>query len=607
MRRYWLSLQSLALAVLLTWPVAREPSLAALGSKDGDVYKHLWTLWWMRKEWTAGTPGLVTTLVNPPKGMELWPIEPLNGLLLPLLPHDPILASNLLALLHLFLVGICGGWLGGLVSRRPLGAWMAGAMLQCSAFTAFTLQAGVGELRQLWWLPLGLGCVVQARDTGLWRWYAAVGACLVGSTLSCFYHGFFLATATLVYALCTLSRVSVVRFGIVAVVATVAVAVPVRSFTRSFDPENDVKNGTFTEWMDDMKRATLETYPGRAASLDHLVTRRAELRGRAGNEVLSYEGGRYLGLVALLLGVAAVVVEPRRALPWVPIALVGVLFSLGTVLRVGEEPVSWGGGRVVLPLAWLNRAMSYYIDPINFPSRFLALPAVALAVLTSLLARWRFAWALVVLACLDLVTGELVPWPRPRAMLPDVRGLERAPGTGAVANLTEFVEVAGDRRRGQRTFPLDLRGPSSRARLIAAQLVLDRPFDSIPIERLDRWAPEAWLWLWSLPLSQALADQPGEAAAADPAAWRQDLWLLRDAGYDSIIVTHATSRTTPWAQVFLDTVVGTALHSPSASIWAVPEVQATEEETATWRAAQEVRAKAMKMPKMGPQNKYKSH
>ena len=96
-------LWSLVLSIVLTWPMAARPGAAALGSQSGDGMKHLWTLWWMRSSvWDGGVFPFHTLRVNFPVGMDLYPIEPLNGLVAVALPWlDVVTLSNLLVLLNL--------------------------------------------------------------------------------------------------------------------------------------------------------------------------------------------------------------------------------------------------------------------------------------------------------------------------------------------------------------------------------------------------------------------------------------------------------------------------------------------------------------------------
>ena len=193
----WGVLQTLwfvLLAILLTYPMILYPNSAALGSPRADGMKHLWTLWWMRSSvWEYASFPYQTDLVNYPIGMDLYPIEPLNGLVALFLPWMPLIAlSNFLALGNMVLTGITGAWFGRLLSRSRVGGFVAGTLLEGSAVMAFFIHVGVGELHHLWWLPLGLGCQLMARKTQEWKWFLAVALCLVGAMLSCFYLGFFL-------------------------------------------------------------------------------------------------------------------------------------------------------------------------------------------------------------------------------------------------------------------------------------------------------------------------------------------------------------------------------------------------------------------------------
>ena len=92
------------LSVALTWPIVINISDAALGSQHADGMKHLWTLWWMRASvWDHGQFPFHTDLINYPTGMDLYPIEPLNGLIVNLLPFLSIITvSNILVLMTLF-------------------------------------------------------------------------------------------------------------------------------------------------------------------------------------------------------------------------------------------------------------------------------------------------------------------------------------------------------------------------------------------------------------------------------------------------------------------------------------------------------------------------
>ena len=55
-----------------------QPDAQALGSPKADGMKHLWTLWWMRASvWRGSSRSARSGELA--EGMDLYPIEPLNG------------------------------------------------------------------------------------------------------------------------------------------------------------------------------------------------------------------------------------------------------------------------------------------------------------------------------------------------------------------------------------------------------------------------------------------------------------------------------------------------------------------------------------------------
>ena len=118
--------------------------------------KHLWTLWYIRASiWEYGDFPFMTDLINYPVGMELYPIEPLNGLLACFMPWANLVSvSNFLAILNLTLTGVVGSWFGRTLSGSRWGGLVCGAILAGSSVMAFFIHVGVGELSHLWWLPL---------------------------------------------------------------------------------------------------------------------------------------------------------------------------------------------------------------------------------------------------------------------------------------------------------------------------------------------------------------------------------------------------------------------------------------------------------------------
>ncbi len=519
---------------------------------ESDTVKHLWNLWWMRQEALGGAPGLLTTAVNFPDGMELYPIEPLNGLIAVVLPIEPVALSNVLALLHVVLVGLCTGWLAGLVSESRLGAHAAAALAQASSFVAFTLHVGVGELRQTWWIPLGLAVLYKAHQSRQWRWFLALGLTLAACVVACFYHGLFLALAVSTWALLTL-RPSLKLLGGYALAAGlgIAIAVPtLESFSTTYrgDPPAEVL---------EEQGAIRHGYRLSAAHLDHLVEWREASPSPDQRQERAYTGGRYLGWGTLLLAIIGIAAAPRRAYPWVAVSGVGILLGLGSVIWWNDQILKFGTTTLVLPFTWMNAEMAKHAEAINFPARFLALPAIALPVLASLAMRWRWLALLVPVAAYDMVAHDLVPWPRSTVALPSMRGLDRETLAevginGPIADLSLAAES----------------NEESRLRAVALQIATGRPSSGVPIERLDNWASSGREWLAQHELTRLgnLADRP-HLPAPSFTSLEADLAALRERGYTAIAITFREQAHDARVEGVLTPVLGAPVRADHALLW----------------------------------------
>jgi hypothetical protein len=583
--RALLLVQSITLAALMAWPDTLAPMTAAIGADSGDIAKHLWNLWWARAEADSGAPGLLTTLVNWPQGMRLYPIEPLSALAAVLLPVSPVLLANGLALLNLTLTGLAAGWLGFLTTGTRRGAHATAALVECSSFMAFTLHVGVGELRQAWWIPLGLGCLLRAQRSGSLLWFAALGLCLALATISCFYHGFFLATALSLYALVTLRRRHIPGYVLAVGLALLLTTPIVRTFADTFG-EPEARVGLLT-WM--TQAFTLETFAGSSLDLAHTLLSRAGERATADPAAYAYTGGRYLGGAALLLALLGA--RDRRARPWIAIAAGATLLAMGNVI--------WFHGQIVttpftLPLMWLNRLLGWFAEPLNFPARFIADTCVALGVLGGLAVTRRrsFAW-LVPIALLDIGANDLVPWPRATTTLPLTRDVEAPPG--ATADLSVMLEGHGRKPSfytNEGALVASWITPALRVRAIAMQLSLRRPVQTVPIERQEMWALDGLIWTAALPLSEALVAQTVEDSNV-----LASLFLLHDRGFGSIALTHPCGeRPEEQALRVLNEHLGAGTNAGCFTLWAVPDVPATEEQKAAWRRAQAARVSVIPLP-----------
>ncbi len=578
-------------AVLLTWPMAREPGAAALGHPRADGLKHLWNLAWSRRElWDQGRLPYHTDWLNWPAGIDLYPIEPLSGLFAAALPGLGVVpTSNLLVLLNVWATGVAGAWMGRQVSGRDEGGWAAGGLLQGSGVLASFVQLGVGELQHLWWLPLGLGWLVRARRTGGAGAFLALGLCLAGATLSCFYLGFFLGVSVALWALLTLggSRPRVWAGYAGAAGLSLALVLPaLASFGSSWE-QGDAAPVGMVEWILGEHDQPVTDPPSTRLEPLHLIQPARELEGMQE----AYGGGRYLGWLGLGLAGLGLWRRPREGAPWAAVGLAGVALAMGSALVWGGEELLWGGEPVRLPGLWLNRALGYLAEPLNFPVRMLAIASTALAALAALGVRGRQVW-LVPLAALEV--GALQEIDRPWARFSP----EDASALAVVAD-----------HQGHALVDLALiwrADAENRYSALSSQLVHRHPIQAVPIERIEHFAREGSRFVAALGLVSDLEPlynrQPG--GLPRPAAdYRGDLALLREAGFQELLVNYRGGRERiPDGLVdALGALCGPPLAlTSSRGLWAIPEVEASADELQRWRAAHEAAMAARASQEQGP-------
>jgi hypothetical protein len=587
------TLVSALLSVALTWPLALTLSTESIGSPHGDGLKHLWTLWWIRAEVMAkGAIPFQTQLVNYPEGMALYPIEPLNGLLVVLLaPLSVVTVSNLAALANLTLIGVCGALLGRRVSGEPLGGLAAGVLLQTSAVALFTLHVGVGELQHLWWLPLGLLAWLNHKETQSFKSAVWLGLSLGLAALSCFYHGFFLGFSVAVLSLFTLPlRGSLpgvlLRYAVAAGLGLALVLPVMRTFSSSYGEDERPSVGLLAYITQEHGQPVTDPSSARLDPLD-LVSPRRDERATASPERMGYGGGRYLGLPALALGLLALWRSPRQAMLWVVLALLGALLAMGSYLVVNGEVVELAGGsRVRLPFFFLNRALGYVAEPLNFPVRALAITMTALAVCAALVARAgspRLALALAVLAGLDVQINQLTPWPMQRfapTAFPGLTALAEGP-TAPTADLSIIFRPDKE----------------SRWAALSAQMTHGQPIQAVPLERLEYFAQSGRTFVTALPLVKELTSIASQPITPLSSEYREDLWLLYDKGFRRVqlLGVGAEGRIPDAPRAALTTLLGPPMiDSANAVVWALPEVQATAEETSRWKTQQARREAALR-------------
>jgi len=567
-----------ALSAALTWPMARQPYAAALGSVHADGMKHLWTLWWMKASvWDHGQFPFQTDLVNYPVGMDLYPIEPLNGIVAVALPWMGVVGlSNLLVFINMTLTGLAGAWFGREVADSRLAGFVAGTLIEGSAVMAFFVHVGVGELWHLWWLPLGLGCLLRARRTMAWPWFFALSACLVGALLSCFYIGFFLAVSVALWALMTLwngwrTPPLLLRYAVAASLSLAIVLPVIKSFSTSYR-SGDIPEVGLQSYLFDDHGQPITDPPSARVELAQLVTPGREPQRR---EDKAYGGGRYLGWLVIGLGLVGVIREPRKGLPWLAIAGIGVVMATGSYLTAdGEAVLSGGSSRIRMPIFWLNRLLGYVAEPLNFPVRFLAVTVTALAALGALaVKRWPWLALLAPLAVVEITWGQMLDWPWARFAPRDARALIPMQELEDRAIIDLALAVRSDQE--------------NRFSALGTQIRHGKQLNAIPLERIEFFARDGVHFVKATQIVQDLTPLYNNTGGQLDGDYRADFAVLRDAGFSWILVAYRNGSEHLPSQlvVEMDRTFGEAvIRDTGLGVWEIPAVEHTEPELEGWKA-----------------------
>lgn len=437
----------LLLALLVSWPMARDPRGSLIGHPDVDVWNHAWGAWWWWESLSQGTLPWRTTLLRAPDGGVLWFIDPLLAALsAPLVP----------------LIGVAGAWNAGLLASLVFTSWSGAALaralgeegrpvsalgqsvasgsLVCSAAVVAALHNGISEALHLGPLALGLAAGERTIRSPEPRraLLAGAGAGLVALVSP--YLGLGLGLALGVRALGALlsgrrGRDRLLRALLCwALGALVLGAIGVLPLAAQLDAADAIVRRP--EGMDE-SLALHNAVDPRGLLLPLSVTVRADE---------GFASGAWLGLLALGLAL----LRPRPA--WLVAALVCGVTALGPWLSWGGAWVELGGARIPLPWRALQALLPFGL---THPSRLLLVTLTVVAglagagadrVLLALGGMRAAGVALVPLVALDGLLLSGAPWPiaTSPAEIPAVYGeLERLADQDARSVVLDLPTDAG--------------------------------------------------------------------------------------------------------------------------------------------------------------------
>lgn len=377
------ALASLALAVGLTWPAAAHLGDRAIGHPGADVWNHLWGYAWVADELAQGRLPVRAEGLRWPDGGSLWFIDAAQAVALAPVTR---LWGAVPAYDIAMILGLAGACLGAWVlARRVCGdasAAAVGAVIYgASPHLLAQAHNGISETLCAGWLPLTLWGLLRVLERPTLGRAAALAGLAAVTGLTSWYYGLFAAIAGGALLVAAAWRGQLGRALPYLVGAALAAGLALAPALSLFRATLDAPDAVVTR---DLPFVTAQLDQHNLTDLLAFFTPlrpSPDLKALFGEDLLIVV---YLGWVGLLLSVVALAdPDRRRGLgPWVAVAAVAGVFSLGPWLYVGGEHALIGGRRVPLPFLPLFDAIPLFAR-ISHPFRFVVAVSLAIAVLAS--------------------------------------------------------------------------------------------------------------------------------------------------------------------------------------------------------------------------------
>jgi hypothetical protein len=385
--------------LLLTYPVITQLSTHAAGAPYGDAFEVVRMIWWTGESLAQGMhPASQPMLTYPDQFFSAmhW-ASPLTHLAAWPLTwfFSSLTAYNLSFLLTHILTGLAAYLLLWELTRHSGAALLGGLIL--IAFPTRMAHATAGHLGLLvnYWRLLYVWSLVRLWKAPGWRWGVLAGLFLV-LTAATF-------PTNIVYELVPLSAVLILWWGwehraewrqwgrpllLVGVIAAVGLLVlywPLLQGLLSGSADYLQEGGVVQYSADLLGFITPNLYNPTAVRLGLIPSWAGEVLGDNINE-----GTAYLGIAAVALAVLGLIWRGRQARPWLVLALVCMVLSLGPVLKIADQIVTLTPepGRtesVLMPYALFGALPGMSMG--RTPGRLNIITGMALAVLAA------YGWA----------------------------------------------------------------------------------------------------------------------------------------------------------------------------------------------------------------------
>lgn len=448
----------LVVAVAATYPLAFD-ALASV-PRAGDLWVHWWNLWWTdRALFHLWTTPFFTPLLFAPYGASLY-FHTLNLLpsamaapLLPLVGTAGVLNAILFA--SFMLGGYAQYRLALYLLARHAPPEASPSVLRAAAVVAgatftfcsyhFAHAMGHLDLASVQLLPLFVLFFVRAQDAGQPRDTGAAALCLLAVALTSLQ----LVPVLLLWAMLSTALVArsrrvwrpplLVLLQMLVGFAVVYSPMLIRLFVRRDEGLAGDPVGDSIRFSTDL--AAFVTPSPISAFGRALATETSSVFTRAGTNL---ESVAFVGFVTLGLAVTGFVVHRRATRPWLFVAVVFALLSLGPVLHVMGQP--WSRLSTVAPFRLI--ASVPYGDIIRTPGRFVVITHLALSVIASFGAAallGRFSGRATVLAAgmVGLAAAENAVVPL-SLMQPTIPAYFSSPAAKAIAGTILEVPIPDD-------------------------------------------------------------------------------------------------------------------------------------------------------------------
>ena len=411
----------LLVAVGISWPLATQMDTRLAGFGYSDAYEMAHHVWWFQHALHTGQPLFEQPLLGYPNGIEgitLWsnPLQFFPAWLFALVAPVAV-AYNVTLLLTLALNGWAMFALARHLTERVGPALLAGVVFLAFPTMQGHLGASHGGLMVQWPVPLYVYALLQLRERASLRWLLVTSLLFV---LTAFGHTLQILYVTLpVTALFGLGLIvgrdwrTLGRLAAACALSAVALGVfliPVIDATLSTAAYTDA--GGAVRYSADLLAAVTPSFL-------HPLFGGLEYTHRVLGINID-EGYAYVGIVAALLAVVAVVKWPA-ARWWLLLGLVAYGLSLGPLLKLYDQPlrVTIAGTESFVPLPSALFDGLPVLNLARTPGRFNFTLALAVAALAAygLAALWprlgRARWAVTALLTALVLFEYQAFWPLP--------------------------------------------------------------------------------------------------------------------------------------------------------------------------------------------------